>query len=579
MRFELPRPPSFRLVRRRRWIAVISVVQCAVVAGLAAGQAARPGATVYTVYTGHFVTLDSSRPRAEAIAVRAGRIVAVGSRRAVDSVAGAGADHVRLPGVALPGLADAHAHVGALGGVLETIDLRALSKAQVLAKVRAAAARAGAGAWIRGGGWDQAYWTPPEFPTAAELDAVSAGHPVVLDRVDGHAVWVNARAMQLAGVTRETVEPRGGRIIRDASGAPTGTFVDNAADLVTDAVPRTTAAARMRQLRAALAQYAAWGLTAVHDAGIGLEQLAAYRALTREGPLPVRVYAMAGATDTVLAEVLARGPEIGTAEGTFTLRSVKVVLDGALGSRGAQLSAPYADAPSERGLSLVSDARLDSIIARAVARGFQVNVHAIGDEANHRVLDAFERAGAATRRLRFRNEHVSMVRDEDVARFAALGVIASMQPIFVGEYSRFAEARLGKLRLPWVYRTRDLIEAGATVAAGSDYPASDAGDAVSNLYAMVTRRGADGWPRPGWLPGQGVSVAVALRAMTMGAAVAAFDEDEGGMIAVGRRADLTVLSEDPTTIAAERLRRLRVLRTMVGGRTTFVARAATGTRR
>lgn len=553
-------------MRRRRFTIP------ALLAFVAAPASAQPAAKATTVYTGTFVTLDTARPRAEAVAVRAGIIVAVGARRDVDAAAGPGATHVALPGTVLPGLADAHVHVAMLGEVLETLNLRGLSKAQLLTRVRDAARVASAGAWIRGGGWDQAFWTPATFPLAAELDSVSNGHPVVLDRVDGHATWVNTRVLRAAGLTRETRDPPGGRIIRDPTGLPAGVLVDRAEDLVSRLVPEPTMADRVRRLRKALAQYAAWGLTSVHDAGIGMADLSAYHALTSEGPLPVRVYAMAGANDAMLASILPRGPELGTADGTFTLRSVKVVLDGALGSRGAELSAPYSDAPEERGLVLVSDARLDSIVARAASRGFQVNVHAIGDQANHRVLDAFARAGATTRTLRFRNEHVSMVRDEDVKRFAQLGVIASMQPVFVGEYSRFAEARVGKARLPWVYRTRDLIDAGAVVAAGSDYPASDAGDAITTLSSMVTRRGADGTPLAGWLPGQGVSVAVALRAMTQGAAFAAFEEQERGALTVGRRADFTVLSGDPTRVAPTELRALRVLRTMVGGRTTYAVR-------
>jgi predicted amidohydrolase YtcJ len=281
------------------------------------------------------------------------------------------------------------------------------------------------------------------------------------------------------------------------------------------------------------------------------------------------MYVMASAQDPTFTRALERGPEIALGGGMLTIRSVKVVLDGALGSRGAQLSAPYADAPQDRGLSLMTDAQLDSIIAAAAARGFQVNVHAIGDEATHRLLDAFERAGSVTRSLRFRDEHVSIVRDEDVPRFARLGVIASMQPVFVGEYARFAEARVGKARLPWVYRTRDLLEAGAVVASGTDYPASDAGDPIMTLYGMTTRRGPDGLPHGGWLSSQQVGVDVALRSMTQGAAYAAFLEKELGAITVGRRADFTVLSDDPYAMAPEELRSLRVLRTVVGGRVVY----------
>jgi predicted amidohydrolase YtcJ len=278
---------------------------------------------------------------------------------------------------------------------------------------------------------------------------------------------------------------------------------------------------------------------------------------------------MASAEEPGFTETLERGPDTGSGDGMLTLRGVKVVLDGALGSRGAELSAPYSDAPQQRGLAIVSDSALDSIIARAVARGFQVNVHAIGDAANHRVLDAFERAGSVARRLRFRDEHVSMLRDEDVPRLAKLGVIASMQPVFVGEYSRFAEARVGAERLPWVYRTRDVLASGALIASGTDYPASDIGDPISTLFSLVTRRGADGAPPNGWLPAQKIGLDDALRSMTAGPAYAAFQEATLGALTVGRLADFTVLSDDPHAVAPDEIRGLRVVATVVGGKVRY----------
>lgn len=526
-----------------------------------------PGTTI--VYTGTFITLDSSSTRVHAIAVRDGVIVAIGSLAHVDSVASARAAHVALPGFVLPGFADAHAHPLDLGQQLESMDLHALSKSEVLRRVARAAQKAPAGAWIRGTGWDQAFWSPPIFPTAAELERVSAGHPVLLDRIDGHAIWVNERALALAHIERGRADPSGGRIMRDASGVPTGIFLDSAMSLITRAIPAASDATIERQLRRALAQYAEWGLTSVHDAWAELQVIRAWKSLARRGALTTRLYVMAGAQDSTLTQTLAAGTRIGHRADLLTIRSVKVVLDGALGSRGAQLSTPYSDEPATRGLSLVSDARLDSIIALCAARDFQVNVHAIGDEANRRLLNAFARAGAAARRLRFRDEHASLVPDDLLPRFAALGVIASIQPVFVGEYSRFAEARVGRARVHWVERTRDFVTSGARIASGTDYPASDTGDPIATLFSMVTRRGADGTPRAGWLPDQRVSVDVALRSMIAGPAYAAFQETELGAITVGRAADFTVLSGDPYATPPDSLRSLRVLRTIVAGRTVW----------
>ncbi|MBK5188563.1 MAG: amidohydrolase family protein, partial [Gemmatimonadaceae bacterium] len=322
-------------------------------------------------------------------------------------------------------------------------------------------------------------------------------------------------------------------------------------------------------LRAALAQYAAWGLTSVHDASADLQVIRVWKSLARRRALRTRMYVMAAAQDSTLARTLAAGARIGGIGDFLTIRSVKVVLDGALGSRGAQLAAPYADEPGKRGLSLVSDAELDSIVRLCVARNFQVNVHAIGDQANRRVLDAFARAGPAARRLRFRVEHASLVPDDQLPRFAALGVIASIQPVFVGEYSRFAEARVGSARVHWVERTRDFVASGARIASGTDYPASDTGDPIATLFSMVTRRGADGTPAAGWIPDQRVNVDVALRSMTAGPAYAAFEEDRLGAITVGRAADFTVLSGDPYATPPDSLGSLRVLRTIVGGRTVW----------
>ncbi len=557
------------MVARRtlRPLALALAIALALAGANSGALAQSPGAG--TIYTGDVITLDSSSSRANAIGVRDGAIVAVGSIAHVDAVMGARAPHVAIPGFILPGFADAHAHPQFLGQQLETMDLHAVSKAEVLSRVRAAASRAPAGAWIRGSGWDQAFWSPPNFPTAAELDRVSAGHPVMLDRIDGHAIWVNSRALALARIEAGRADPSGGRIMRDAGGAPTGIFLDSAMSLVTRAIPGETSATIERQLRAALAQYAAWGLTSVHDASADLAVLRVWKSLEKRGELTARMYVMAAAQDSTLTRSLAEGTRVGGINELLTIRSVKVVLDGALGSRGAQLHAPYADEPGKRGLSLVSDAELDSIIRLSVARGFQVNVHAIGDEANRRVLDAFARAEPATRALRFRDEHASLVSDDQLPRFASLGVIASIQPVFVGEYSRFAESRVGSARVHWVERTRDFIASGARIASGTDYPASDTVDPIATLFSMATRRGADGTPEAGWLPDQRVSVDVALRSMTAGPAYAAFQEGQLGAITVGRAADFTVLSADPYATAPSALRSLRVIRTIIAGRTVW----------
>jgi predicted amidohydrolase YtcJ len=361
------------------------------------------------------------------------------------------------------------------------------------------------------------------------------------------------------------VDPPGGKVLRDAAGEPTGILVDHATAFVRRIVPAPTPEKAERRLRAALEAYARSGLTSVHDAGADRETLLLYRKLLAEDALPVRVYAMANGRGELVAETLARGPEIGLGEGRLTIRSFKVVLDGALGSRGAQLFEPYADAPSERGLETMGDEEFRGLIRAASAKGFQVNAHAIGDRAVRRALDAFEAAGADARRLRFRIEHASVIDPVDRPRFAKLGVIASLQPMFAGEYARWAEDRVGPSRSSWVLATRSLLDAGASLALGTDYPASDSGDPLLNFFCAVTRRAADGTPPSGFHPEERLPAETALRLLTAGPAFAAFQEEDLGALSPGRYADLTVLSEHPLTFPAEKLPELRVRMTIVGG--------------
>ncbi len=539
---------------------------------IAHGAMAVPRVAAQVIFLGTFFTSDPEQPIVKAIGVADGRIVLVGTEAKVLASAAADADRVRVHGFVLPGLADAHIHVEGVGEQLEKLDLQGLDKATALRRVAAAARRAPRGAWVEGGGWDEGFWGAAGFPTARELDAVSNGHPVVLDRIDGHSTWINSRVLAVAGIDRHTADPPGGAIRHDAQGKPTGILVDNAQTLLEHVRPKPTHADRVRRIQRALHQFARWGLTSVHDAGVDLETIAIYQDLLKQGALTVRVYAML-AGEEARRQAITEGPRPDVAEGRLAVRSFKLFLDGALGSRGAELSEPYTDAPETKGLELMSDSDLDQVIRLALAHGFQVNVHAIGDRAVHRALDAFERAGVGPSQ-RFRIEHASVVRDEDVPRFARLGVIASVQPVFVGEYSRWAEARVGPARVRWVLRTADLLASGARLAAGSDYPASDSGDPRATLVGLVTRESAMGTPSGGWYPGQSVPIAEALPLMWAGPAYAAFAEHDLGALTVGRYADFTVLDADPRTVLPSKLRSLEVRGTVVGGRIVYRRGAA-----
>jgi predicted amidohydrolase YtcJ len=522
-----------------------------------------------TIFIGEFLTLDPSHPTAEAVAVSAGRIIAIGSQSELEARATKDTRRIKIDGFALPGFADAHIHVAGVGEQLERLDLRGLTKAEILAKVAEAVRSSPSGSWITGGGWDEGFWHPSEFPTARELDTVSGDHPVALSRIDGHSTWVNSKVLVLAKITRDTPDPDGGLIRRNAAHEPTGMLVDHAQRLIRGVIPASTPADEERRIQIALRQFSRWGLTSVHDAGVGLEAISIYKDLLKRGELPVRVYAMANGEEAI-NRYLASGPEPDLGSGMLAVRSFKLYLDGALGSRGAELTDAYTDAPQEHGLELMKDADLQRIVRAAHQKGFQVNTHAIGDRAVRRALDAFENGGV-TANERFRVEHASLVTNDDLPRFVHLGVIASIQPVFVGEYSRWAEDRVGPSRIHWVLRTRDLLNAGVSLAAGSDFPASDSGEPIATLHCLVTRQSAAGIPEGGWYSDQAVSVDQALRMMTAGPAYAAFQEKKLGSLSVGRYADFTVLSANPYQVASDALRTITIRMTVVAGRVTFNA--------
>ena len=530
------------------------------------GQAPAPD----TIFIGQFLTLDLSHPQAEAIAVFAGRIVAIGSESEMDALANENTRKIWIDGIGLPGFADAHVHVAGVGGQLEKLNLRALTKTEILAKVAEAARSAAPGGWITGEGWDEGFWQRTVFPSAKELDAVSGDHPVVLHRIDGHSAWVNSKVLALAKISRETPDPEGGLIRRNAANEPTGMLVDKAVELIRCVTPKPTHTDQVRHIRAALQQFSRWGLTSVHDAGVGLDTIAIYKDLLNEGELPVRIYAMVSG-DAATAHYLASGPEPDLGNGMLAVRSFKLFLDGALGSRGAELTEGYTDAPQEHGLQLMKDVDLERIVRVARQKGFQVNTHAIGDRAVTRALNAFEKGGV-TRGDRFRVEHASIVTDVDLQRFLRLGIIASIQPVFVGEYSRWSEDRVGPSRVHWVLRTRDFLNAGVTLASGTDYPDSDSGMPIATLHCLVTRQSAEGKPEDGWYNDQRVDVDQALRMMTAGPALAAFQEKDLGALSVGRYADFTVVSANPHQVPSNDLRTITIRMTVVAGRVIYDAR-------
>ena len=538
-----------------------------------AARAAEPADLVLTNAVVH--TVDAKRPRAGAVAVRGHRIVAVGSAVEVRAFVGSRTRVLDLGGrTVVPGFDDSHAHLLGIGFARLDVDLvGARSYAEVVERVATAVRGRRTGEWIRGRGWHEGKWDAPAagsvrgFPTHEVLTAVSPENPVVLDRADGHAVLANARAMGLKGISRETKAPAGGEIIRNAAGEATGVFVDNAEGLV--AAPERSPDEVRRALELAMDECLAKGVTSLTDAGAGTDVLALYREAAAAGKLRTRLYVMAAGLPTM--RTLGR-PEIGLGNGMLTVRSVKLYADGALGSRGAALLEPYSDDPGNAGLLVTPPADILEAARFALAHGFQVGTHAIGDRANRIVLDAYEtafRESPAAKDPRFRIEHAQILDAADIPRFGRLGVLAAMQGIHCPSDRPWAPQRLGDARVAeGAYVWRKLLDTGARILNGTDAPVEDVSP-IQNFHASVTRQDAEGRPPGGFDPGQKLTRAEALRTMTLDAAYGSFAEEEKGSIEVGKLADLVVLSQDILSVPDDALMKTEVLATIVDGQVLY----------
>ncbi len=515
---------------------------------------------------------ESTLVQFEAFAVRDGKIVAIGKTETVARVAGDVNQRLDLQGkTVLPGIIDAHGHVLGLGQTLQLVDLRdAKSEQQAVALVSDFAAHSGSSSdWILGRGWNQENWNSRQFPSATSLDEQLNDRPVWLTRVDGHAGWANSKALELAGITAASVSPEGGEIIRDSNGEPTGVLIDNAMNLVEAIIPSENAEQQQAALKLAFAHLNQRGITGVHDAGVSAETIAVYQQLVAQNEMPLRVYAMIGANEPKLKELLANGP-IETADQRFTVRSVKIYADGALGSRGAALLHPYHDDPQQLGLLVTSPENIKALYELIIPYGFQINTHAIGDRANRIALDAFEYAFAnyGGRNLRHRIEHAQVVHPDDLSRFKSLNIIPSMQPTHATSDKNMAEDRLGKERMQGAYAWKTLLEQGSIIAAGSDFPVELA-DPFFGLHAAVTRQDRDNQPAGGWYPAEAMTRVEALRSFTLDAAYAAGQEASLGSLEPGKWADFIVLDQNPFTQAAAKLWQQQVLATYIAGKQVY----------
>lgn len=474
--------------------------------------------------------------------------------------------------VVIPGLIDAHLHIMGVGFGALTLDLsqtRSLEEAQQAIK-EFAEANPDKG-WIIGRGWNQELWGLGRFPTAAELDAVVGDRPVVLERVDGHATWVNSRVMELAGITAQTADPAGGRIERLAgTRTPSGVFVDGASELVYKVVPEPRPRERDLALQKAQDLLLSMGITAAADMGTSLEDWQAFRRAGDAGKLKMRIMSYAAGVEA-MELIGGPGPSPWLYNDKLRLDGVKLYLDGALGSRGAWLKRPYHDDPGNTGLPLLRPDQLRNLMSRAAMDNFQIAVHAIGDAANAELLGAIaDLAETYKGDRRWRIEHAQIVDPADIAAFGKYGIIASMQPVHQTSDRLMAEARLGPDRLDGAYAWRSIEEEGAKLAFGSDAPV-ESPDPFAGWAAAFTREDADGQPFGGWRPLERVSREEALKAFTADAAYAGFAEDRFGRLVIGERADFLVLDRDPMLASASDLRETKVLETWVGGERVYYA--------
>jgi len=505
-------------------------------------------------------TVNPKQPEASAIAVRQGKILAVGDD--VSRYVKASTKVIDAKGATIiPGFIDSHGHVRDLGENLGNLDLRGIAlESEAVQKVREAAKQHKPGDWILGFGWDQNLWAERQFPDAAGISNAAPDNPVSLGRVDGHALWVNRKAMEIADINASTPNPPGGKILRDAKGTPTGVLVDQAQQLVSRKIPAPGQARIEESLLRATQELARDGITTVHDAGVPYANIEGYRSLIRKGQLPIHIYAMIG-----YPLALPEKPEVGE---YLTVRSIKLYADGALGSRGAAMIEPYSDDPGNRGLSILDRAAIRDVAAKALAKGFQVNTHAIGDLANRTVLEAYGDVLKGENDKRFRIEHAQIVAPGDFAKFKQYSIIASMQATHATSDMPWAEDRVGPERIKGGYAWQTFLHLGVHVPNGSDFPVENP-NPLWGFYAAVTRQKIDGTPPNGWFPNQRMSREEALRSWTIEGAYAAFEEGRKGSLEPGKMADFVMLSGDIMTMPAAEIPRTRVMLTVVSGKIAY----------
>lgn len=528
--------------------------------------------TVIDNARGYSFNIDRQLVQFQAIAFNdAGKVTAIGSMSEVAAKA-PGARHIDIAGkTLLPGMIDAHGHIFSLGMSAIELDLQSSqSLADAQRKLASYAGTHAGSSWIRGFGWNQAVWKLGRFPTAQELDTVVADRPVWLSRVDGHAGWANSRALQLAGISKATPDPVGGRIERDDYGNPSGVLVDKAMALLDKVVPAYTDAENRSALEAALARMRQVGLTSVHDAGVSAQADKLFREYADQDKLTTRVYGMISGVGDFFDRVSAAGPLASYAQDKYALRAVKLFADGALGSRGAALLEPYQDAPDSHGLLFKTDAEITAMMEKAIKKGYQVNVHAIGDAGNRQILDAYEKLNRqyGTAHMRHRIEHAQVVALSDIPRFKQLDILPSMQPTHATSDMNMAEARIGRERIKGAYAWRSFLQQGSIIPCGSDFPV-ESPNPFWGIHAAVTRQDMHDMPAGGWHADQAMTVTEAFRCFTIDAAYAAHQETVLGTLEPGKWADFIIIDQDLFSMPVQDIYKIEVLQTWLAGNRAY----------
>jgi predicted amidohydrolase YtcJ len=555
-------------------LSAVCIALCAMLGLSSATPAQRttPAPADLIVTNARIYTVDDGHPFVSALAVRDGKVAFVGSVREASLLRGPNTHVIDAAGrTVIPGMVDAHAHLFGLGEFLRSIDLTdTRSYDEIVSRVGARVKQATAGRWVIGRGWDQNKWGDTRFPTHEALSAVSPNNPVVLERIDGHALLANAAAMRAAGVTAATKDPAGGRIEHGANGAPTGVFVDNAMGIIDRVIPSMSHDEMTSAALAAVKESNRWGLTGLHDPGEPRAVLDVFEELSKAGTFSLRVYAMISDDSAAIEHYFQRGPQSALYDSHLWIRAIKLYADGALGSRGAALLDPYTDDPKNSGLLKSTPEHLRDVSTRALQHGFQVATHAIGDRGNRIALDAYEAALKAVPTVdhRFRIEHVQVLDHADIPRFAQLGVIPSMQAVHQTSDMYWAANRLGYARTFGAYAWRSLLNTGVIIPNGSDFPVERVNPLFS-FHAAVSRQDDNNWPPGGWFPEQKMTREEALKGMTIWPAYAAFQEQTMGSLTVGKLADFVILDRDIMTIPDSEILGTNVLATYIGGRVVF----------